>query len=241
MNIKLNPRFVIAFMALAFLMHEAHEIAHTTVARLICGAWGERDFNVWGICEGCEKAHPLVILSTFAGPLFTFAMLWAGALLLKPSHSAQQKSWGLALVFANMPFARILTASMGGGDEVFGLSRVLHNHSLAWAIGLTGILLVCAEPLRRAFVTIHNRRRVGLFLLFFLAPVALDLVVVLGLLNSLLERGLLSQYWILGSPVLVTVWTALVTATFLLCRKNIATLPAAEQAPVAVFQLPAYH
>ena len=221
MTLNLTPRFLLAFVALMFVMHEAHEIVHTSVARLICGAWGERDFNVWGICEGCAEAHPWVLAATFAGPLFTFALIWVGAALLKPTNTNRQKSLGLALVFANMPFARILTATMGGGDEVFGLTKLLHNHALAWAIGLPAILLICAVPLYRAFRTIENRARVALFLLFFLAPTALDLVVVLGGLNSLLEKGVLSQYWILGSPVLVTAWTALVTATFFFTRHSI--------------------
>lgn len=235
MTIHFNPRFVLAFVALMFVMHEAHEIAHTTVARLICGCWGERDFNVWGICAGCAEAHPWVVLSTFAGPLFTFALLGVGAALLKPAHPDRQKSLGLALVFANMPFARILTATLGGGDEVFGLTKLLHNHALAWAIGLPAILLLCAVPLYRAFRTIDNRARVALFLLFFLAPVALDLVVVLGGLNSLLAKGVLSQYWLLGSPVLVTAWTALVTATFFLTRRGIYLLgtPRYSAAPPA--------
>jgi hypothetical protein len=224
MKIQLNLKFVLSFVALMFVMHEAHEIVHTSVGRLICGCWGERDFNVWGLCKGCSDAHPIALLSTFAGPIFTFIMIWYGTSFLKPTNTLEQKSFGFALLFANMPFARILTAIFGGGDEVYGLNKMLHNHPLAWTIGLTAILLITAYPLYTAYKTIENKRKIGWFLLFFLAPVAIDLLLVLGVMNTILEKGVLSQYWILGSPMLVTLWTALVTVVFIVMRQSIYTL-----------------
>jgi hypothetical protein len=210
MTIKLNWKFSIAFLSLIFVMHEAHEIVHTTFGRIICGCWGERDFNVWGLCEDCEEKHPIALLATFLGPLFTFIMIWVGCYFLKSHHTNQQKSLGFALIFANMPFARILTASFGSGDEVWGLNQLLHNYTAAWVIGLS--------------LTISNKKRICIFILFLLVPIALDLLFVLGLMNTLLSAGILSTYWILGSPILVTVWTILVLCIFILTRKNIYTL-----------------
>jgi hypothetical protein len=228
MKIKLNLKFVLSFVALIFVMHEAHEIVHTSVGRIICGCWGERDFNAWQLCKGCAEAHPISVISTFVGPLFTFILIWYGTSFLKPTNSDTQKSFGFALLFANMPFARIITAIFGGGDEVWGLNEILHNHPLAWGIGLTAILLITAYPLYKAFIIIENKYRIGWFLLFFLTPVFIDLLLVLGVMNTLLEKGVLSQYWILGSPMLVTVWTILVTVVFIVMRKSIYTLAKKE-------------
>jgi hypothetical protein len=136
MKIKLTTGFIVAFIALRFVLHEAHELVHTVVGRIICGCWGQRDFNVWDICEGCIEQHPIALLATFAGPLFTFAMIWAGVYFLKEKNTNQQKSLGFALIFANNPFARIFTAAMGKGDEVSGLNKMLHNHPLSWVFGL---------------------------------------------------------------------------------------------------------
>jgi hypothetical protein len=227
MKLKITPKFVLTFLALTFVMHEAHEIVHTTVGRLICGCWGQRDFNVWSLCQGCSEQNPLAIISTFAGPIFTFIMIWLGTMLLAKNKTPQQKSFGFSLIFANIPFARILTAGMGSGDEIWGLGELLTNYSAAWAIGLTVILAVTIFPLYKAFALIENKKRIGRFLLFFLAPTFIDLILVLGLMNTLLQNGLLSTYWILGSPILVTLWTAIVLLIFIVTKKNIYTL--AEQ------------
>lgn len=37
MKIKLTGKFIIAFLALTFVMLELHEIVHTSVGRIVCG------------------------------------------------------------------------------------------------------------------------------------------------------------------------------------------------------------
>lgn len=220
MTIKLTPKFIIAFLALTFVMHEAHEIVHTSIGRIICGCWGERDFNVWGLCEGCD-ANPYSILSTFVGPLFTFIMVWIGANLLKKTSTQNHQSLGFALIFANMPFARLLNPILGGGDEVVVVNHFLNDRNLSRIIVVILITLIIAYPLYKAFSLIQNKYRIGVFLLFLIVPVFIDLLLVLGLMNTLLEKGFLSQYWILGSPMLVTLWTFSVTLIFIIFRKSI--------------------
>jgi hypothetical protein len=221
MQLKITFKFIVPFLALTFVMHEAHEIVHTVIARIICGCWGPRDFNVWGACEGCAISHPFSLFATFAGPIFTFCMIWIGAGYLKDSNTDEQKSFGFALLFANMPFGRILSVAIGGGDEVWGLNQLLQNHGLSWAIGLLIEFVVLFIPLRNAFKIITNKKKIGIFLLFFLVPIIVDLLVVLGLMNSLLSKGLLDKPGIIGSPVLVNIWTAFVLIIFIITRKNI--------------------
>jgi hypothetical protein len=227
MKLRITPRFAITFLALVFVMHEAHEIAHTAVGRLICGCWGQRDFNVWGICEGCSEQKPIAVIATFAGPLFTFLMIWAAAALIEPNKTDEQKALGFSLIFANLPFARIIGAAMGSGDEVWGMNSVLENRSLAWILGLFIILLASITPLWKAYKFIENKQKIAWFLLFLIVPIVVDLLIVLGLMNTLVERGILSEYWVLGSPKIVTVWTIAVTALYLLTKRNIYQLKAA--------------
>jgi hypothetical protein len=223
-SIHFTLKYCVAFLALLFVMHEAHEIAHTTIGRLLCGCWGQRDFNVWGLCESCVVSEDIGFIATMAGPLFSFIMMWWGASMLKTSNSNTRKSLGYGLIFANMPFARILTAvAMGGGDEVYTLRHFLDNDTLAWVLGSVAILAICAFPLYKAYTAI-SRRRLPWFLLFFILPLFIDLVVVLLGLNTLLEHGVLAEYWVLGSPMIVTLWTVLVILIFMLSRKHIYTL-----------------
>ncbi|GGG39956.1 hypothetical protein GCM10011344_46010 [Dokdonia pacifica] len=223
-ELKLTLKNSIAFLALLFMMHEAHEIAHTAIGRLLCGCWGERDFNVWGLCNTCAVSQDLGFIATLAGPLFSFLMMWWGASLLKNTNTTSQKSIGYALIFANMPFARLLTAiAMGGGDEVYTLKHFMENDTLAWIIGSIIILCICIYPLYKAYTAISKRRLLW-FLLFFIAPTFIDVLIVLGGMNTLLTNGVLDTYWILGSPILVTVWTAIVILLFTLSRKHIYTL-----------------
>ncbi|NVK52116.1 MAG: hypothetical protein HWD85_04220 [Flavobacteriaceae bacterium] len=221
MILKLTSKYILTFLALTFVMHELHEIVHTTVGRIICGCWGKRDFNFWSICESCTTEKSYSLLATFAGPVFTFAMIWIGAFLLSSKNSIQKKALGFSLVFANLPFGRILTASLGGGDEVYALNKLLDNHTLAWFLGLMFIILILIVPLYKCFKIIENKKKVLWFLMFFILPTVIDLFVILGPLNFLLKKGVLSNYWILGSPTLVTLWTILVTLVYLFTYKNI--------------------
>ncbi|MBO9672146.1 MAG: hypothetical protein J7577_01780 [Sphingobacteriaceae bacterium] len=131
------------------------------------------------------------------------------------------KALGFSLVFANMPFTRIFGAVTGGGDEVWGLNLVLHNYNLAWLLGTIMILAIIIYPLYKSFKLIENESPIVWFLVFLLIPGQIDVWVILIVLNSLVQKGVLSNYWILGSPILVTVWTAIVTLTYLFTRKNI--------------------
>lgn len=224
MRIKLNWKITVAFISLMFLLHETHEIVHTTVGRIICGCWGFRDFNVWTLCEGCIEQKPYAILATFAGPIYTFALVWLGYYWLTKSNSMTKKSFGFALIFGNMPFARILGALLGGGDEVFGLKKVLGNPTLGWILGLAFVLICSVPPLIAAFKSIGNKKRWAWFLGFLILPFVIDTIVVIGLLNTILQSGFLKQEWILGSPLFVTVWTIIVTIVFVIFKPNIGKL-----------------
>jgi len=206
----LDLRTVPAFLGLLFVMGEAHEIVHTAVGRLLCGCWGPRDFNVWGLCEGCSEEVSFAILATIVGPVFTFGVIWWGFALLRAGASPEQKSMGFCLVFGNMPAARIFTAAMGGGDEVYSLQHIFADggdSTPLWILGIVIVGVLSAPPLYRGFRVLSSKWRWPPFLGFLLLPFVIYLLVVLGGMNTLLDQGLLDQDGLIGSPVLLNVWT----------------------------------
>lgn len=224
LRLSLKPRSTIALLFLSFFMQETHELAHTGVGRIICGCWGRRNFNLWGLCSGCSDEKPLSILATWGGPAYTFSLIWLGVLLLtKPSP--RQKSFGFALVVSSMPFSRIVSPLTGSGDEVFALRTHLGNHTAAWAIGLAAVLLLVIPPVVRLFRTIGNRRRGWWLVGLLLVPFLMTGLVVFAILQSvLLENGVLASYGILGSPILVTVWFAICVVVVVIFGNSLGSL-----------------
>lgn len=210
LNTNLGGRQILAFLSLLFVLGESHEIVHTAVGRLLCGGWGPRDFNHWELAGNCTETEPLWFLATFIGPIFTFGHMWVGYYLLGPGSSIKRKSVGFCLVFTGLPFARILTAAMKGGDEVYGLQEVFANggeSTLLWLVGLTLVIALSVPPLYRAFGVLSSERRWQVFTGFFMLPFVVYLLAVLGVMNTLLRQGLLNQTGLIGSPLLVNLWT----------------------------------
>lgn len=229
MKATLNLRNSAAFAALLFVMHELHEIVHIVVGYILCGCWGERDFNVWSLCEGCSETEPLAFLSTLAGPVFTFAMIYIGYYLLSNRYRQQpgMRAFGFALIFANMPFARILTVGLGGGDEMQVLDSLWGSQASGltlWIIGFAAVVLVALPPLIRAWNVLRPKKRIWVFSGFFILPLAVDIVAVLIIMNRLLEQGILDQTGIIGSPLLVNLWTLLWVILLAIFWKDLKTI-----------------
>ncbi|PQJ80000.1 hypothetical protein [Polaribacter porphyrae] len=220
MKLKITWQYSLAFLSLLFLLHEAHEIIHTSIGRIICGCWGIRDFNLWALCTGCASDNPISIFSTIAGPFFTYIVLWYGTKLLI-KEDLDKKTLGFTLIFASMPFARILTATLNSGDEVNALTKLTNQPILSWVISLIIILLICYIPLKKAYEFINNKYKLLWFLSFLVLPVIFDILVVLVIMNGLLKNGILNEYWILGSPKLVSFWTLSILILTILTYKYI--------------------
>lgn len=194
------------------LLGEMHELVHIFTGYSFCGCWGVRDFNVWGLCEGCRDEKPWSIIATFAGPIFTFGLIWLGRSWLLGADTRKQ-ILGFILIFANLPFARILTAFLGGGDEVYGLHVVFgneHNRDLIHYVGLAIVLAAAIPPLITAWKAIANPYRWLYFIGFLILPMLLAMLVIFMGLNGLLQQGVLAEPWIWGTPALVTLHTIVV-------------------------------
>jgi hypothetical protein len=108
--------------------------------------------------------------------------------------------------------ARSLTAAVGGGDEVYAFQRLWADQlgsTAIWIGGLILVLLISLPPLIRAWRVLDSKGRVWMFTGFLVLPFVFDVAVVLFGMNTLLEQGLLDQTGLIGSPVLVNLWTFL--------------------------------
>jgi hypothetical protein len=221
LNLRITWKYLLAFFALIICTGEMHEQVHITTGRIICGSYGPRDFNAWKTAADCV-APSWAFLATLTGPLFSYAVMWTGAWLLVKAKNINYKAIGFSLVFAPLPFARIFTAVMGGGDEKVVL-RALIGDGLN--IGTTKILAailvtaVCLPPLYIAWRNIRNRFPIFYMIGFLVLPLLILSVYVLTFLNGLLEMGFLSSAPISGTPLLVVIHSLLMAVLFIFCRR----------------------
>ena len=223
MQLRLSFSYIITFLLLTIVMLELHEIVHITVGRLICGCWGHRDFNVWELCEGCGNAQSLSWLATLAGPLFSFSMMWIGMGLLN-SVDLKKRALGFSLIFANIPFGRVSEAIKDAGDEMVVTRYLLKDDfSSTQMIVLCSIILLmfALPPIISAFNMITNKQRWLYLVLFLTLPLVFLLMYVLTGLNSLLNSGFLSAYWIMGTPLLITLHTLLAIVLLIVLFRNL--------------------
>lgn len=223
LQLRFDVGWLLAFAALVFIHAEFHEIAHTAVGRVLCGAWGPRNFNYWEIA--CSD-RPALLLSSVAGLLFSYGLMWVGYYLLRPRTSAERKSIGFCLVFAAIPFGRLVTVGLGGGDEMFLLETLFPNTdpTLLWIVAVIIVLGLITPPLYRAFSVLAEQRRWLVFVGFLVLPLFVFMAVILGVGNTLLQQGVLAQRGILGSPLIVNVWTGFWLLLLIAFRRHLASL-----------------
>lgn len=228
MKLQLNIRNLVAFFLFAMFMGEAHEIAHFVIGKIICGCWPEyRDFNAWRICQSCKASNPNWYWPTAAGPIFSMTLAWTGMFMLKDNQSGKQ-SLGFFLIWANVPQARIMTVFMDGGDEMLVLRNLTMNTSaesyfryLAYAV----VLIMALPPIVASFRAIRNQRRWLYNLGFMILPLVIIGAYGFVFLNELLERGLLSEVWIMGTPLFITLHTtAVLLILIVFFRKDLFTI-----------------
>ncbi|MFA6275824.1 MAG: hypothetical protein WC622_03695 [Pedobacter sp.] len=204
LTLKISLPFIIAFIALRHLIHELHETSHMLLGRLWCGEWGTRDFNnVQPISKTCINAG--TIPNILEGPMVNYILIWVGALLIKYGSNPSNKSWGISLIFASLPLARVITALFGGGDEMGTAQTFIQNAYLARLVVLALMFIVLAYPLTIAFKSLCSRHRIIYFMSFLILPMLLEGFVVLLFFNHLLKIGIMDTIWFMGMPKLVVV------------------------------------
>ena len=160
MRIKLTLPFVRGFFALNMIMAELHEQVHIQTGYLMCGCYGPRDFNVWATCEHCSLQH-WTFLATLAGPLFSCSLMWLGTWWVAKSSNPQRIILGFLLIFANLPFARIITAVAGGGDEKVVIQAVsgIADPLVRRLVTVLVVTSICLPPMMIAFSKLNVQKR----------------------------------------------------------------------------------
>lgn len=213
MRLHVGWKYMIGFLALNSVVSELHEQAHITTGRIIHGCYGPRDFNVWQTCASGIDAAPYA--APLAGPLFSYAVMWAGVWLLLRAGTTAWRSIGFTLIFAPLPFARIFTALIGGGDEKVFLTAIAGDVLAPTTIRLLAlamVLLFCAPPIIIAFLAIDNRWRAAYIAGFCILPMVAVMAYKFTLLNGLLDDGVLATPAIIGTPPLVLIVFAVMAA-----------------------------
>lgn len=199
-------RWFAAFSFLLLAIHEAHEVAHAVVGRVVCGEWPVRDFNSWHFTGECASWLP-----TAAGPAFSYLLILIGAVLALRAGSPWRWS-GVALIFAANPFARLFTAVMGGGDEMVVGQRIadLPTRTPALRIAVAAfVLLLAGAGIAAGWRGMAGLRRRGLwFAIILLWPMVLTGIALFVVGNGLLRAGVLASPAIGGAPLLVVLVSA---------------------------------
>jgi len=228
MKIKLTPLYLLAFFALTFLIHEIHDWAHYIFSASYCGCLGSRAFDSWGVCNTCSTSVSGYALATLAGPLINYIVIWSGWALMHPENPPEKQSIGFSLVFAALPFPRIMGALAGGGDETSALRQLFQrpdgiNHYIVAGAGLLFVLLLTLPALIRTFLLITGwTQRLFLFPAFLVLPGLADHWLVSGELNHLMANGFLARQILRGGAQLfLFVWLSMLLLIYFLTRKNI--------------------
>lgn len=226
---EIKPRLVplIAFFSLLFLLHELHDWAHAMVAGGLCHCWAPRSFDSWTLCPNCILDGRQRLLIWIAGPVITYIALWSGWKLMNVDNTLERRSTGFCLVFAALPFMRILAALAGGGDETSALRQLLepfdfNHHHLVSIIGLLFVLAATVPALIRAFLMLPGwRGKLIVFPVMFVLPGYIDRWVVHDGMNKLQDMGVLSHLVVTGLHLIVVVWGFFVLFVFLLSRNGL--------------------
>lgn len=134
--LSLDARHLLALVALCWLASFAHEFTHHLVGLALCGPDGRMSLSLFAVADDCGARWPW---TTAAGPALSYVLMWVGMGLLLRSPAPSW--WGFALVIANKPLMRLLTAATGGGDEG-RLWRTVAPDSSAWLATATVLVLI---------------------------------------------------------------------------------------------------
>ncbi|MBK6825712.1 MAG: hypothetical protein IPG86_01920 [Chitinophagaceae bacterium] len=194
-SIKITWKYCLAFYCLIMLYASLHELVHHFAGAAICGAWGYKTFNYFSTaCESNRWAY----LATYAGPLFSFIMMWVGAYgLRKKNASPLSRQISFALIFAQLPFQRMFFPFFKMNDEFYASKSLFGDTQLMYWSVIIIIWLICLPPLVTAYRSITNKHRLAWFLFYLiLFPVIIWVPVFLLLEYLLVNRHVLDQTFI---------------------------------------------
>lgn len=186
-RLPLTWQTLLCLALLCWVASFTHEFTHHLAGRFVCGEAGRMSLNRFVLAPSCHGPWPI---STAAGPALSYLMMWLGARLV---WRGKRPLIGFALVVAYIPFLRLLTAAMGGGDEGV-LMRLLFPDAGRWP-ALALVLALTLPPLLTCFRALANARRIAVFFAAFLVP-------ILPLLPIPSRDGIWYGAWLAGAETL---------------------------------------
>src|SRR6266496_6505117 len=155
LKIPSRPVHIAAFVLLAFLCYQAHQLTRHLVGATLCGGFGIMTFTVTTTREPCS----LPTLVTLSGPLLTYGLAWFGMFLLR---SPKYALFAYALIFASFAHLRFIQTLSGRGDELVLAHQwfAAPSRSIVAAI----VFLIGVPPVVAAFRAIANSRRMLVFI-----------------------------------------------------------------------------
>ena len=191
LKLKITPKYCLAFYCVTMLHVSLHELVHHFVGAIICGEWGYKSFNSFE--TACEN-DPKTFIATYAGPLYTFLMMYVGMYLMKPGNSNFKKHLGFATIFAQLPAQRLMGPPMKFNDEMYATGQLWGYSTFNIVLVSLILTVICLPPLIKAYRAIQNKRRLLWFLLYFLfLPYILFGPMFVLLEYLMLQRDFLSQ------------------------------------------------
>lgn len=223
MHFRLSGRYLLFLVALTLLLVEVHEQFHAVATRLLCGGWADRAFDNVLTYRGCSASSLAVV--DLAGPVFSYAVLWAGALMSR-RQSPVTRGLGLSLVFASLPLARVVpqvfvTLVAGSTSDEYGFIRRVAGDAIgrpgAGGLALLVSVALTLPPLLMVWRQLPAGRRgrtmSGLLFLPFLF-----VVLWAAVLNGALAHGVLHQALLPGWPTLFAVQASVAAGVVWLLR-----------------------
>lgn len=170
-NIPHHPAHIAAFLLLAFLCYQAHQLTRHLVGAALCGGFGSMTFTVAITKQPC-LFPTLVVIS---GPLLTYGLAWFGMFLLR---SPKYGLFAYALIFASFAHLRFIQNLTGRGDELILAEQWFGITSRVVVAGI--VLLIGLPPIIAAYRVITNERRNLVFICSWLLPLPVLALLLFG-------------------------------------------------------------
>jgi hypothetical protein len=149
-------------------------------------------------------------------------MMWLGFIFLK---TAEKRNWvyGFVLVLGNLPFARIFTAAIGGGDETTFLKVMFTEANLIVlkVIGFAIVFLFAFPPLYIVYYRLRGKRRLLQMAALCILPLFVMMLYEFKLLGRVLQTGFLAKAHFLGVADFIYLHTLVMLMVFITVRKNL--------------------
>jgi hypothetical protein len=216
-TIKVTWKYCLAFYCLTMLYASLHELVHHFVGFMVCGDWGYKTFNYFSTaCEDSPKTH----IATYAGPIFTFSVMWIGAYLLKRKASTiGQRQLAFALIMGMMPAQRMVMPFFKMNDEYHASALFFGKTTEVYWLVILVVWLFCVPPLITAYKSINNKHKIAWFLFYLLLFPYILWGPPFGLLEYLLVYKKVMDGTIIGIANLFILSEVITIAGYMITKK----------------------